>query len=171
MRRLATMVNYSPAAIYKYFKSKDDLIKEVREVFFARLLDRIGAAAEEALAGRGSIKACLRCYIETGLEQPNHYRMAFAHMDEDEVPQEGSKTFEAAMYLEDLVAAGMEAGLLRPCDPKVASKSVWASLHGLTSLMTEHCEFPHGLKGSEMVTRDQVIDFHLDLIERGMRAS
>lgn len=171
MRRLATMVNYSPAAIYKYFKSKEDLVKEVRELFFTRLLGRVEQAAEAALSGEGSIQNCLRCYIETGLEQPNHYRLAFSLTDEEDVPEEGSMTFEAAMYLENLIAAGVEGGLLRDCDPKVASKSVWAALHGLTSLMTEHCEFPHGLRGSEALTREQIIDFHLDLIERGLRAA
>ena len=78
MRRLAEAIDYSPAAIYKYFSSKDELFTAIREMFFERLLARI----HEAMAEGGQIdrlcSRCMRAYIETGMEEPNHYIMAFA---------------------------------------------------------------------------------------------
>ena len=38
IRRIADEIDYSPAAIYKYFGSKDELIDELKEAFFGRIL-------------------------------------------------------------------------------------------------------------------------------------
>ena len=40
IRRLADEIDYSPSAIYKYFGSKEELIDELKEAFFERLLER-----------------------------------------------------------------------------------------------------------------------------------
>lgn len=43
IRRLAEAIDYSPAAIYKYFVSKNELIDELKEVFFAQILENARA--------------------------------------------------------------------------------------------------------------------------------
>lgn len=172
MRRLAERIDYSPAAIYKYFSSKHDLVCEIREMFFERLLtrlERVGPPGDWTIA---SMKRCMACYIETGLEQPNHYRMAFSIEDkvEKEHGEKIPKAMEAAAYLENLIAQGVEAGALRPVDPSVASKSVWSALHGVTVLMADIEDFPHGMPDHSHVTREVLIDFHLELIAYGLKA-
>ena len=52
IRRLAENIDYSPAAIYKYFKSKDELVDELKETFFGLILP-----SRQAL--------CLICYLKT----------------------------------------------------------------------------------------------------------
>jgi len=170
MRRLAEAIDYSPAAIYKYFASKDDLFTAIREMFFERLLARIHAAMDEG-GDTGSLCArCMRAYVETGMEEPNHYMMAFSpsvtakpHLhDEKEV------AFEAEEKLVDMIQAGQAEGAFREVDAHVASKSVWASLHGLTMLIVCIDDFPNGMPRSEHVTADAVIDLHMDMIMRGL---
>jgi len=172
MRRLADAIDYSPAAIYKYFDSKEALFSEMRELFFERLIRRMNEAAEE---GGDEHVLCARCgkvYIETALEEPNHYLMAFSffHKDDDEL-DENSFAFHAEKQLCDMIRAGIEKRLFRDMDPLVASKSVWASVHGLATLMASIPEFPASMPGSEHVTREGVIDFHTDMIIRGLAAS
>ena len=158
MRRLAEAIDYSPAAIYKYFASKDDLFTAIREMFFERLLARIHAAMEEGGETAKLCSRCMRAYIETGTEEPNHYMIH----DEKEV------AFEAEEKLVQMIQAGQLEGSFREVDPRVASKSVWASLHGLTMLIVSLDDFPNGMPGSEHVSLDAVIDLHTDMIMRGL---
>lgn len=170
IRRIADRIDYSPGAIYQYFGSKEEILEEIRELFFARLLKRI----DDVTAGRPISMECLhdglRGYIECGLEQPNHYRMAFAEGVAGP-PKEGSSMFKAARRLEDIIADAVACGLFQRFDPKLAAKSVWSALHGLTQICVELAEFPVGLPGSEHLTRDDVIRFHIDMLLRGMSAS
>ena len=170
MRRLAEAIDYSPAAIYKYFASKDDLFTAIREMFFERLLARIHAAMEEGGETAKLCSRCMRAYIETGTEEPNHYMMAFSPSvtGKPHIHDEKEVAFEAEEKLVQMIQAGQLEGSFREVDPRVASKSVWASLHGLTMLIVSLDDFPNGMPGSEHVSLDAVIDLHTDMIMRGL---
>ncbi|MBO6796900.1 TetR/AcrR family transcriptional regulator [Maricaulis sp.] len=170
MRRLAEAIDYSPAAIYKYFSSKDDLFEAIRDLFFERLLKRIHEAMAEGGETSQLCARCVKAYIETGLEEPNHYIMAFSPSArvQPHVHSEEETAYQAESKLVSMIEKGMAEGAFRKMDPHVASKSVWASLHGLTNLMVCLDDFPSGMPGSEHVTREEVIDFHTDVIMRGL---
>ena len=170
MRRLAEAIDYSPAAIYKYFSSKDDLFSSMRELFFERLLSRIHEAMNEGGETASLCARCMRTYIETGLEEPNHYMMAFSSSGSSKthVHDEKEVAFEAEAILVKMIQKGQAEGVFRDVDPRVASKSVWASLHGLTMLMVSVDDFPNGMPGSEHVMREAVIAFHADTLIRGL---
>jgi hypothetical protein len=70
----------------------------------------------------------------------------------------------------DMIRSGIQKGIFRDMDPLVASKSVWASVHGLATLMASIEGFPASMPGSEHVSRQAVIDFHTDMIIRGLKA-
>ncbi|MGF1463599.1 MAG: TetR/AcrR family transcriptional regulator [Maricaulaceae bacterium] len=169
MRKLAESVDYSPAAIYKYFRNKDELFCEIRDQFFERLLARIETEISKAGDGPVDRKACLRAYVETGLEEPNHYAMLFAG-NTLAPPKEGDVALQAANRLEGLIADGVASGEFRPLDTRLAAQATWASLHGLVALMIELPGFPTSRPGSEHITADMLIDFHLDQILRGFAA-
>ncbi len=171
MRRLAEEIDYSPAAIYKYFTSKLDLMREIREMFFERLLARLAETRVDDDWSIASMKRCMACYIETGLEQPNHYRMAFSFddADQDDHHEKGQKTHEAAQYLENLIQQGMDVGAFRSVNPNTAANSVWASLHGLTTLMVEVPSFPEHFDEGGVLTREALIDFHLEAIALSLK--
>jgi len=174
MRRLAEAIDYSPAAIYKYFASKDELFTAIRNTFFERLLEHIHAAMEEGGETHILCARCMRAYIETGLEEPNHYMMAFSAGGAERAIREHSEdevSYQAESLLVSMIEKGKEEGVFRDIDPKVASKAVWASLHGLTMLIVSLEDFPQGMPGSEHVTREAVIELQTDMIMRGLLAS
>jgi len=170
MRRLAEAIDYSPAALYKYFASKDDLFEAIRDLFFERLMTRIHDAMEAGGSTRELCARCIRAYIETGIEEPNHYMMAFSTTSRisKHVHSEEEMAYQAEAKLVSMIEQGKAEGSFRNVDPQVASKSVWASLHGLTTLMVCLEDFPSGMPGSEHVTRDAVIDFHIEMIMQGL---
>ncbi|MEA1941936.1 MAG: TetR/AcrR family transcriptional regulator [Pseudomonadota bacterium] len=170
MRRLAEAIDYSPAALYKYFASKDDLFTAIREMFFERLMSRIKEAMGEGGEVAPLCARCIRAYIETGMEEPNHYKMAFSPSvtGNPHVHEEKEVAYEAESALVSMIEQGQAEGVFRDVDPRMASKSVWASLHGMTMLIVGIDDFPQGMPGSEHITREAVIDLHTDLIIRGL---
>lgn len=169
MRRIADRVDYSPAALYKYFPSKGALVACIREMFFERLLRRLDAVMAEfndewSLA---CARRSLRAYVECGLEQPNHYRMAF--LDDGETTlDETTLTWQAAQRLRDMVATGVEHGDFTLTDPVIAADCVWLSLHGLTMMLVEKPTYPNAMSGAEHLTRDRVIEYQIALILAGL---
>ena len=171
MRRLAEAIDYSPAAIYKYFDSKDALFTSIRDLFFERLLARINAAMMEGGETSALCERCIRAYIEIGLEEPNHYMMAFSVASREAPPhfhEESEKSFAAEEKLVTMIEKGMGEGVFCKMDPYVASKSVWASLHGMTMLIVSLEDFPSGMPGSEHVTEEATVNFHVEAILRGL---
>jgi AcrR family transcriptional regulator len=168
MRRLAERIDYSPAAIYKYFNSKDELLATIREQFFERLMVRLQETAAIERRDREGFLACLRAYVQTGIENPNHYRMAFGSFESSK-PQEGTLGYEASSRFTMMIQDMIEKGVLRNVDPELASRSVWASVHGLTSLMTAIPDFPQCPDcDSHPLSREDMIEFHAEQIVRGL---
>jgi AcrR family transcriptional regulator len=168
MRRLADRIDYSPAAIYKYFSSKDELLGAIREQFFERLLARMSESGVDEADGSVRFRAGLAAYINTGIENPNHYRMALANFDPNP-PAAGTRAYEAIVTFTGLIKQLIADGVFRDVDPDLASQSVWASCHGLTNLMTSIPDFPRPLEESGApVTREALIDFHVEQVFRGL---
>lgn len=169
MRRIAERIDYSPAALYKYFDSKDALFIEIREQFFERLLKRLQDASADVVEGPLLCPKCMRAYVETGLEQPAHYKLAFAASPapSDHV-EEGTYAFAAAEHLHQIIGRSMEMGWFRKVDLGLAANSVWASSHGLTMLAVSLPDFPKEKPGREDISLDDMIEFHAETIMRGL---
>jgi len=170
MRRLADAIDYSPAALYKYFASKDDLFEAVREQFFERLLQRMDAASCGSGTVRELFEGCGRAYIETALEEPGTYVMAMSRFGDDTAPVEGTFSYAAAERLESMIAQGMQQGIIRQVDLGLAGKAVWAAVHGLAMLLIQIPQMPGGVASEEKLSRDDMICFHTDFIWRGLAA-
>ncbi|MGJ3232200.1 MAG: TetR/AcrR family transcriptional regulator [Oceanicaulis sp.] len=172
MRRIAERIDYSPAALYKYFDSKEALFREIREQFFERLLARMQQVCVDLEDGPLLCTKCMRAYVETGLEQPAHYKLAFGGAWDEEKPEEGSFGYAAAEHLHEMIAQSMEAGWFRQAHLGLAANSVWAASHGLTMLAVTLPEFPKesfpGCENDPSVTLDSMIAFHAELVMRGL---
>ncbi len=170
MRRIAERIDYSPAALYKYFDSKEALFREIREQFFERLLKRMQVACAAIEQGPKLCTRCMRAYVETGLEQPAHYKLAFAGICPEEEVEEGTFAFAAAEHLHAMIAESMAAGWFRKVDLAKAANSVWSASHGLTMLAVTLPEFPREMPGRGDVSLDEMIDFHAEMVMRGLGA-
>lgn len=180
IRRLAEEIDYSPSAIYKYFGSKEELLDELKEAFFERLLSRVDRPQLEAMPFEARSIACLTTYIDVALERPHHYAAAFSSVptpngalsssmqgwDEFRATRKG----QAFGILLDMVASGQSSGHFDPAlDHLSATKSVWASLHGLALLLVHLPSFTDMLPASRGDARTSFIHFHAQMILRGLR--
>jgi AcrR family transcriptional regulator len=174
MRRLAEQINYSPGAIYNYFRSKDELYEALKESFFEHLLDEIAANMPEGPLTHDCLHHCLRLYIQAGLSKPFHYKMGFREMQTREhcspIYDQESHSAKASGFLKSVIEEGMAQGLIRRADPMLVTHAVWASLHGLTMLLAQLPDYPGDWHDSAHISQEALVDFHIATIMRGISA-
>lgn len=170
IRRLAEEIDYSPAAIYKYFESKEELVEELKELFFARILERVGALRESDAPFEVRVRQCLIGYVRTALEKPQHYLAAFTGVQEDARPVLGdSNKARAFDFLSEIVREGQELGYFNADVDQVAlATSVWASLHGAASLLAHMPELHAEKPCPTALNREAFLDLHAETVLNGL---
>lgn len=177
IRRLAENIDYSPAAIYKYFKSKDELVDELKETFFELILENVHRIADTATPFAERSRDCVATYVQIAIEKPHHYAAAFAGQasaDEEHTraqDHEGSKKEQAFNVLSSMIQEGVDIGVFRAdIDAVLAAKSIWASMHGLAMMIVHIPTFPSFQLDHTEMSRDEFILFHADQVIRGLEA-
>lgn len=176
IRRIADAIDYSPAAIYKYFASKEELLDELKEAFFAEILQKERILEDHPGSFQERARLCLETYIQTAVSKSRHYAAAFAGIFD--VAEENERAFldtnkgQAFTILLRIVDEGKELGLVRKELPRVsAAKSLWASCHGLASLMAHVPNFQNKFPDDAPMSRDEFIAFHVDQTMRGLEVA
>lgn len=138
IRKIAEAVGLSSTALYMHFKDKSEILLEICETAYERLLTFQAQLAEEPLEPVERVRRFLECYVEFGLENPNAYRLIYLTR-----PQEAGQGVQAASqrlgrrgyeYFLDAVNAIHAEGRLR-LEPEVAAQTLWAAVHGLVALL------------------------------------
>lgn len=178
IRRLAGEIDYSPSAIYNYFKSKDDLLEALKEAFFARLLDRLAAVMTSDQPFATKARTGFEVYVRTALERPHHYLAAFSSVQVENQPTQsdahweaflGSYGGKAYLWLRDMVEEGISLSAFRAeTNPSLAAKSLWASMHGLAMLMIHLPSFTGRFPIEPEMTPVDFISYHADQAVRGL---
>jgi len=168
MRRIADKIEYSPTTIYLYFRDKAELLDQVCHETFARLLDVLSKIMEQPGDPLERLGRGLRAYIEFGLANPHHYRATFmmpmpVGFDPAKYTAHDAVGMRAFDFLRRSVYDGVAAGKMRVRDPEAASQILWAGVHGITSLLIIHEQFP-------WVDRAQLIDSMVETLIAGLRA-
>jgi AcrR family transcriptional regulator len=153
MRRIADAIEYSPAAIYAYFKDKAELFRQiVAEDFedFGRRFSAAGPIADPIeriwLAGHA--------YLSFAIGYPSHYRLMFmqgcpialmqTELTEEEKRRMGDPDTDSYAYLRVACAEAIDAHRLRPglTDPDLVAQTLWAAVHGVASTHITHGNDP-----------------------------
>ena len=141
-RKIAELVGVSQTALYTYFPDKDAILIAVCDRAFRRL-DGLLVAAEAAASREAVFPALLRTYLDFAFSVPVEYEIIFMPPRSD---PKGSPTVRPGLFafhrFRDQVAALMSEGHLRPGDPDTVAQAVWASLHGLATLLIVQTRFP-----------------------------
>ena len=165
MRKIADKIGYSPTTIYLYFKDKSDLVHQICEQTFARLAQNIKAIQQLSDNPLEKLRSGLREYIHFGLKHPSQYEIVFI----TPLPIDMEKEFEetngkiAFDTMRVVVAECASSNLLKNNDVELISQTLWAGIHGVTSLLIQHGGFP-------FVERERLIDSVIDTLISGVRA-
>ena len=167
MRRVAEAIEYSPTTIYLYFENKFELLFCLCEETFALLVRELEALHRECADPVVCLRQGLRAYVEFGLKSPNHYRVTFvsppAHQEESsKYLTPNSMGMRAFSFLSTLVGEAVRQGKFRRVDVAATSQTLWAAVHGITSLLITHPDFP-------WAERDLLIDHLIDTMLSGLK--
>lgn len=144
MRKIADKIEYSPTTIYLYFKDKNDLLQQICNETFAKLGGKLASMGKKHDKNIDGLREGLRTYIEFGLKHPKHYEVTFMlplteNLGEDFEGSLGKRAFE---FLRSGVKDCIESGEIASGDVDLISQTLWAGIHGVTSLLIGHEGFP-----------------------------
>lgn len=167
VRRIAENIEYSPAAIYLYYKDKDEILYAIHEIGFEKLYKHQQTILSiknpwKRLKKHGSI------YIKFALENLEYYDLMFimrgpAKMIKEKMEWEiGLRSFE---FLKKNINECMKSGYLSKANLDVAAFAFWSLTHGIASLVIrDRCiMFPEKQLNSII---DGAIDFVLESMVR-----
>src|ERR1022692_1456431 len=164
IRRIADMIEYAPGTIYLYFRDKAEILDRICEETFAKLIVRMQAIEHDSAAPLDKLRRGLRTYIQFGLDNPNHYILTFiqakVHHQADSVFQ--STGLKAFSCLRQCVQECVDARELVSNDADELAQTLWAGVHGLTSLLITCSGFP-------FVEQNRLIDRMVQTLVDGVR--
>jgi AcrR family transcriptional regulator len=137
IRKIAERIEYSPAAIYSYFPSKDDIFYALAEEGFRLLGDPAGVSAH----GRtplDRVRAIFWRLYEFSREQPQYFALMFMERSVPRISREYER-FAVARARKQQVSAAIQAcidsgDLPRSVKPPVAMRVVMAGLLGIAAM-------------------------------------
>lgn len=149
-RQIAEAVGISQPSLYAHFASADDIAEELCIRAFSALHDHFAQTLAQVSDPWERLDLLGRTYIDFGLAHPDMYRIAFIPSR----PHEAKPAMSFDLAQDDPgLAAGLRAfAALRDTiaeirgreDPEnaVIAQAIWASVHGLTSLLITKPFFP-----------------------------
>ena len=141
LKVLSDATGTSRSAIYRHFSSKDALMEEIIRLGFEEfdsVTSPILRDQETPLVDR--FYNTSKVYIEWAKENPNLYRLLFGRKYayiREEILSIKKDTCDAFSSLKFAVEEGQAKGILKKDDSLKQSVVIWASLHGLASLIID----------------------------------
>jgi AcrR family transcriptional regulator len=136
IRKIAERIEYSPAAIYSYFQSKDDIFYALAEEGFRMLSDALRITpGPDALE---DIRRLCWAVFEFSKEHPEHYALMFLDRSVPRISRDWERfrfvhemKAQAAQFIQRAIDDGyIPAGT----DAAAALMVLFAALHGATSM-------------------------------------
>ena len=165
IRKIADKIEYAPGTIYLYFRDKAEILDRICEETFAKLIVRMQAIKDDTAAPLDKLRRGLRTYIQFGLDNPNHYIVTFIQAKVNDEAQAVYQTAgqKAFACLRQGVQECVDAGELVSNDADELAQTLWAGIHGLTSVLITCSKFP-------FVERNRLIDRMIYTLVEGVRA-
>lgn len=170
IRKLASEIQYSPAAIYLYFESREAIARELCLQGYRELLRCLHVAIQATADPQANLRACFAAYVNFGLSEVETYRLIF--IDEPEYlaaafanwPADNPAT-QAYRLLLDVAQAVLCVDGGEPPRLSVVefAETCWAAMHGIVSLKLTCPAFP--TTPVEVLGRSTV-----ELLLRGLRS-
>jgi AcrR family transcriptional regulator len=165
MRRIARRIEYSPGNIYRYFKDKEDIMRQLCFQGFKRLLARQTELAHTEDPFERLVTGS-RYYVSFALDNPELYELMFGTEEIIKQPDQAEETVALKSFGKhvETVQDCLDAGVFRGNDAESLAVAIWAALHGLSLLLIKN-----QLRFFPQDKVDMVVENALDFILRGKK--
>lgn len=137
MRRIAAEAEYSPAAIYRYFVSKREILSHLRNEGFTEFSKR-RTRIDASLPPEDLLRQAGRNYIQFAMDNPDDFYLMFCTSC-NEVDLEGELAAESLRSYEQfrsMVGTVVASGYFGDTDEETVAFGLWSGVQGLASLIT-----------------------------------
>jgi AcrR family transcriptional regulator len=133
IRKIAERIEYSPAAIYSYFPSKDDIFFALAEEGFRRLDAKVRSVLRDA-DPLAEMRACWWAYYEFSKEHREFFELMFVDRSVPQITEQWTGLAFVHQMLEFAAARiqrCVDAGVFHPdTHAEVAMHLIWGALTG-----------------------------------------
>lgn len=138
LRQVARRSEFSPAALYTYFSSRDEIIASLFAESFERLNAYLRRVPADLPLKRRVVELGM-AYMDFGRDNPMDLRCILAATSQEGLASSsaGALGLNALRIFGDTLREGMEQGLFAPDQPLSVPElayGVWALVHGLVSV-------------------------------------
>lgn len=144
IRKIARAIGYTPATIYLYFQSKDEILYELHNEGFRLLYEyKMTIGEPEISSALDRLHKGGKIYIDFALENPDYYELMF-NMPEprnfmaQHKHKEGSAddyAMRSYEFLKKSVQLCKDEGYFRDVDVDTAAFTFWSVVHGMVALI------------------------------------
>jgi AcrR family transcriptional regulator len=143
MRNIANSVGCSPMWLYRYFGSKQAILREVWQTILDELFQQLDKLNSKDPAT--DLDRLAQAYMKYWLEQPNHFRLVFLNDERvfGEADPEGAQDMARRYKLfEDAFTRAQAAGHIRAGASKPQAEGLLAVMHGLIFNLVTVTDYP-----------------------------
>lgn len=174
LRDLAKRLGVSAPAIYAHFADKDALMVAVAVAGFEKLKIALESAVQQNADPQAQFLGMGRAYVQFGVAHPALYNLMFAGEElptkRHQFPELQAAANGAFQGLTGMLGAMQQMGFMRPGNADLDGFTVWAHVHGLTSLViTGRVECIGDCGGIPLPTTEQLVDLSLLNLLQGFR--
>ena len=134
IRKIAEKVEYSPAALYSYFPSKDDVFFALAEEGFRKLFEFTNEPIATSSDPLTAIRHGFMRYYEFSRAHPEYFELMFVDRSVPKISHEWERFGFVEQMIDEvcaLIKRAIDQGLFPPdTDPDVAFHILWAAVHG-----------------------------------------
>ena len=134
IRKIAQKVEYSPAALYSYFPSKDDLFFALAKEGFRKLFEFTNDPAVTSREPLEAIRQGFLRYYHFSRTYPEYFELMFVDRSVPQISHEWEGFVFVQQMIDEvsaLIQRGIDAGLFPAgTNPDVVFHILWAAVHG-----------------------------------------
>lgn len=166
LRKVARRAGVSHNAPYMHFANKEALLAAVAEAGFNALEKAMREALEQTSKGSSEqLSEVGRAYVTFALEHPQHFQVMFVDLGGTHQGLERAARETFALLSATLTACQV-AGTVREGAPHTLATAVWATMHGLSTLLIAQRLSPWLVQGHPLENLPETL---LDVLYRGLR--
>jgi AcrR family transcriptional regulator len=134
LRKVARLAGVSPSAPAHHFRDSRGLISALAAEGYQALIDAFEATTAAVEEPYARLEACCRAYVTLAINNPGHMAVMFRPdlVDEDNVDIARLAPESLARF--NAVVAAAIASLDADADLENATKTIWATCHGIANL-------------------------------------
>jgi AcrR family transcriptional regulator len=138
IRELARRLDYSPAALYRYFPGHEDIISTLAADSMALLYEHLANATDNT--DQDPLLALGEAYLRFAESEPVRFRLLFVHLPSRRTSLEepASQSSPYSIVLGAVRDAVAEGRILHNLDPETVAYTLWSLVHGMGILRSTH---------------------------------